>query len=338
MNDPDATSVEERAWLAMADQFLDTEGRHELRHAAACADALERLRSVLAPLEPQAREVTTCALSFLAARYVNFMPTDPASLTPDVLAMLEPVMPAFLYAIEPMTCSSDRRDGERAFRALSAQLANRRASGLSLRRLATEGGSFTEEFRLPFVLPLEVESELRTLYCGRMRAYHDLSHLAELFAHFHAIGGFHDPVAVALAILFHDGIYDAKSKDNEAKSAESMEHMLRSTGLVWPVARAKELVLLTARHGALQPRDVDEDAARFLDCDLAILASAPARYDAYERAIAAEYGHLPSVVYRVGRRSFLHTLLARPRLYLSDELHTRWDAPARANLRRTLGG
>lgn len=55
------------------------------------------------------------------------------------------------------------------------------------------------------------------------------------------------------------------------------------------VARVKALILLTARHGRLQPQDVDEEAALFLDCDMAILAAPAAVFDAYDAAIAEEY-------------------------------------------------
>jgi hypothetical protein len=37
------------------------------------------------------------------------------------------------------------------------------------------------------------------------------------------------------------------------------------------VPRIEALVLLTARHGQLTPADVDDETARFLDCDMAIL-------------------------------------------------------------------
>ena len=60
-------------------------------------------------------------------------------------------------------------------------------------------------------------------------------------------------------------------------------------------------------------------------------------FDAYDRGIAAEYrGHVPGWLFKLNRRRFLKALLAKPRIYLSDFFHQRYDAPARANLRRAM--
>src|SRR5690606_18929288 len=108
-------------------------------------------------------------------------------------------------------------------------------------------------------------------------------------------------------------------------------------------ARVAALIELTARHGQLDPQAFGAspeaaDTRHFLDCDMAILGAAPDAFDAYDRAIAAEYrGHVPGWLYRINRRRFLKALLARPRIYLSDFFHERFDARARSNLRRTVG-
>ncbi|MBS1152427.1 MAG: hypothetical protein H6Q89_4125, partial [Myxococcaceae bacterium] len=101
--------------------------------------------------------------------------------------------------------------------------------------------------------------------------------------------------------------------------------------------RISQLILLTARHGALTPADVDPEAALFLDCDMAILGAAPEVFDRYDAAIREEYAQVPAILYSLGRRRFLTRLLAAPRIFLSDFFHARLDAAARANLRRALG-
>src|SRR5690606_41613732 len=99
---------------------------------------------------------------------------------------------------------------------------------------------------------------------------------------------------------------------------------------------------LTRRHGRFGPGDsattaVADDTRHFLDCDMAILGAEPPMFDAYDRAIAAEYrGHVPGWLYRINRRRFLKSLLARPRIYLSEFFHDRFDAQARSNLRRAV--
>ena len=56
-----------------------------------------------------------------------------------------------------------------------------------------------------------------------------------------------------------------------------------------------------------------------------------------DRGIAAEYrGHVPGWMFRLNRRRFLKTLLAKEQIFLSDFFHDRFDAQARANLQQAL--
>lgn len=58
----------------------------------------------------------------------------------------------------------------------------------------------------------------------------------------------------------------------------------------------------------------DRDAALFLDCDMAILGAPADGFDEYDAAIAREYS-----------------------IFLSEHVHGRLDAAARANVARALG-
>lgn len=184
----------------------------------------------------------------------------------------------------------------------------------------------------PLELTAEVEAELAKRYAEPHRAYHTAEHVTEVLRWFDDVaaeGLWRDPAAVYLACVFHDAVYDPLAKDNEARSAE----LARAAGAG---ERTVELILLTARHGRLEPGDVDDEAALFLDCDLAILGAEPAAFDAYDAAVAREYAALPADTYRAGRRAFLTGLLARPRIFLSDRFHARLDGAARANLARAV--
>jgi len=160
--------------------------------------------------------------------------------------------------------------------------------------------------------------------------------------HYHEVAagpGWRQPVETWLAVLYHDAVYEPGRADNEARSALlARAHIARwLPGAGIDVERVAQLVELTARHGQLQPDEVDRDAALFLDCDMAILGASPSRFDAYDHGIAAEYrGRMPAVLYRLNRRRFLKALLGRERIFLSDFFHARLDAAARANLRRAL--
>jgi predicted metal-dependent HD superfamily phosphohydrolase len=195
---------------------------------------------------------------------------------------------------------------------------------------------------LPLDLPQEQLDALQAAYATPPRAYHNFQHVQEVLRHYHEVAagpGWRQPAEVGLAVLYHDAIYEAGRRDNETRSAElAVAHVARW----WPTAgidaqRVVDLIELTARHGSLQPADVDEEAALFLDCDMAILGAEPALFDAYDRGIAAEYrGHVPGWLFKLNRRRFLKALLARPRIYLSDFFHQHYDTQARRNLRRAV--
>jgi len=174
------------------------------------------------------------------------------------------------------------------------------------------------------------------------RAYHSLEHVFEVLEHYRGVAagpGWRQPREVYLAVCYHDAIYVAGRSDNEALSADlaraQIAQFLPGQGI--DVARVVQLIELTALHGKLSSADLDAEAARFIDCDMAILGADAARFDRYDAAIALEYRDVvPAFVLRFKRRQFLRVLLAKPRIYLSDYGHARWDTAARANLRRAL--
>lgn len=199
----------------------------------------------------------------------------------------------------------------------------------------------------PLALPPGQLDALRAAYRSPPRAYHDWSHVQEVLRHYADVDagpGWGRPAEVWLAVLYHDAIYEAARRDNEARSARlAEEHVQRwLPGADIDAARVAALIELTARHGQHVPEDFGtgpeaDDTRHFLDCDMAILGAGEARFDAYDRAIADEYrGHVPAWLFRRNRRAFLRALLDRPRIYLSGFFHERYEARARANLSRVL--
>ncbi|WP_046656832.1 HD domain-containing protein [Lysobacter capsici] len=195
---------------------------------------------------------------------------------------------------------------------------------------------------LPLSLPAEQRAAFEAAYATPTRAYHNIGHVAEVLRHYADVAagpGWRQPREVALAVLYHDAIYDAGRRDNEARSALlARDHIARwLAGEGIDADRVAELIELTARHGAIARDDVDEETRLFLDGDMAILGAEPSAFDAYDRGIAAEYrGHVPGPLFRLNRRRFLKALLKRERIFLSDHYHQRFDAAARNNLRRAI--
>ena len=202
---------------------------------------------------------------------------------------------------------------------------------------------FDMDLPTPLPLPSGLLDELRASYATPPRAYHDFDHVREVLGEFDAVAGgpgWDRPREVFLALLYHDAIYEAGRKDNEARSAElaqaAIARWLPEAGI--DAAHVADLIRMTARHGHWAGESLTRDAALFLDCDMAILAAEPVRFDAYDAAIAQEYrGKLPAWMFRHYRRRFLRGLLASPRIFQSDWFHERRDAAARANLARCLG-
>lgn len=200
----------------------------------------------------------------------------------------------------------------------------------------------------PLTLPTLMLSELEAAYATPQRAYHNFGHVQEVLHRFAEVTvgpGWAQPAEVYLAVLYHDAVYEAGRKDNEARSADlamaQIARWLPQQGV--DTLRVAELINLTSRHGQFAPADFGDDGfsldtRHFLDCDMAILGAEPAVFDAYDAGIAEEYrGHVPGFLFRLNRKRFLKGLLARERIYLSDWFHQRYDAAARANLRRAIG-
>ncbi len=198
----------------------------------------------------------------------------------------------------------------------------------------------------PLRLPVAQLQSLHDAYALPARAYHHFGHVHNVLLHYRSVAagpGWHRPVEVWLAVLYHDAVYVAGRSDNEAASARlAIQHIERW----WPQAgidaqRVSDLILLTSRHGALGIEDAGtgetgEDACRFLDCDMAILGATPEMFAAYDLAIAEEYSGVPRWLYRIKRRQFFKKLLASDRIFLSDFFHHRFEAQARRNLQSAL--
>ena len=192
----------------------------------------------------------------------------------------------------------------------------------------------------PVVVPPPQWAALVDAYASPPRAYHNIQHVFAVMQHFDAVAAqdlWRDPAAAFMAVLYHDAIYEPGASDNEARSAElAREHLQRWHPGV-DAARVVQLIELTARHGQLSAQDADDEAALFLDCDMAILGADAASFSAYDRAIAAEYrGIVPPWLFRLNRRRFLKALQGRERIFLSDFFHEQLDASARVNLRRAI--
>lgn len=181
---------------------------------------------------------------------------------------------------------------------------------------------------------MQVKDALLARYAEPHRAYHTLQHLEECFAQFDRSRDLAMQAGeVAIAVWFHDAIYDTHAADNEARSALWAAEVIREAGGRLEVAERVQRMILATRHEA---EPAAGDAVLIADIDLAILGAEEARFAEYEDQIRREYAWVPTMLFRAKRARILRGFLARPRIYGTPRFHEWYEARARANLQQAL--
>ncbi len=180
-------------------------------------------------------------------------------------------------------------------------------------------------------------------YNKPQRAYHSLQHIQQLFGQFDQVkNNLHEPHIIALALLYHDVIYEPTRSDNELKSAEYAVESLTGYLSAEQCQHIYALIMMTASHqidkwsNKVKEREEYSDAAYLLDMDLSILGSSWSVYEHYSHAVRQEYAHVSDDDYRVGRMAVLKELLAHPTLYLTDYYYERLEKQARKNIEHEI--
>jgi len=171
-------------------------------------------------------------------------------------------------------------------------------------------------------------------YSESHRAYHNLAHVLDCLDEFESARQLaRNDTAVALALWYHDIVYDPRAKDNEERSAELANEALNSAGLAQETRESiTALILSTKKHDG----SLDLDAPFMVDVDLSILGREPARFDEYESQIRQEYSWVPEDAFVNGRSAILESFLARTVLYGTEFFRAKYERQARENLRRSI--
>ena len=202
--------------------------------------------------------------------------------------------------------------------------------------------------------PVGLQQEVLRAWNEPQRHYHDERHLRECLALWMLWRGqCKHPGEVAIALWFHDAVYDPQASDNELNSAAWAARSFGAAGIDSDAAqRVFKLILATAHDGdesreagansavsanvsEFGIRSGDEKAADsdlLLDIDLAILGSPPERFSSYEADVRQEYAWVPQTVYQEKRVALLQRFVDRPRLYRSAPAFEMFEAQARINL------
>ncbi|MCG8613193.1 MAG: hypothetical protein MI864_22005 [Pseudomonadales bacterium] len=167
-------------------------------------------------------------------------------------------------------------------------------------------------------------------YSEAHRQYHTLVHLESVLSlldqYQHLAQHTHE---IELALWFHDAIYQPKSTSNELESAQWARTFLNQNQInPQSTARIEQLIDATSHTGA--SGTVDEKLIS--DIDLAILGRPKTDYETYTHSVRFEYQHVPISLYREKRKAVLQGFLNRPKIYLTEALHDRFEEQARRNI------
>lgn len=171
-------------------------------------------------------------------------------------------------------------------------------------------------------------------YSAAGRDYHNLQHLQECLYYFNQVRhlALH-PAEVALALYFHDVIYNPQAADNERKSADMAVAFLQAEFVdVAVIQRVDDLIMATRTHQA-----TTADQQLLVDIDLAILAAPTARFAEYQQQIRQEYAFVPEAQFQLKRAEVLAGFLQRQKIYQTDYFYQRLESRARMNLQHALG-
>lgn len=171
-------------------------------------------------------------------------------------------------------------------------------------------------------------ARLERRYREPHRRYHDPNHLAHCLAEFDAARAHIDrPDAVETAIWFHDVINEPRSRDNEQLSADYFRD--KASGVMAPAFIDAVVDLILATTHDEPPTEPD----RQFICDID-LSSFGCPWECFVRdsaRVKAEFPGTDAEYYR-GKSAFMQGMLARPRIFLSDFFHDRYERQARENV------
>lgn len=211
-------------------------------------------------------------------------------------------------------------------------------------------------------------------YTSPPRRYHTLAHVAAMLTELSAYktatrpswAGGEKELSLLLAVVFHDVVYDPKSKTNEHDSVLALQTFLREARQLatsteggdatsdWhdsPKAadyqrEVSAYIAATADHWGRLSKSYDPSTGTvassddpldvLLDLDVAVLGWPGSDYARYAHQVREEFEHLSEEAFRQGRSAFLTSALERPQLYKTKYFYDRYETSARKNMQEEL--
>jgi len=179
----------------------------------------------------------------------------------------------------------------------------------------------------------QIFDQLSRLYGDASRHYHDGGHIAVcLAAYDDAAAALGTDDAVEMALWFHDAIFEAGVRDNEAQSAEWFAN--EASGYLPDdfIAGVKGLIMATDHRDPPQ----DFQAQFVVDVDLWGLAQPWDAFFADTHDLRREARRSTDEAFARGQGGFLRTLVDRPQVYSTAHFQALFEKDARHNIERLL--
>ncbi|MEO1068171.1 MAG: N-methyl-D-aspartate receptor NMDAR2C subunit [Cyanobacteria bacterium J06638_6] len=192
---------------------------------------------------------------------------------------------------------------------------------------------FADLRELGITSSVDVFDQLAIAYSEPTRHYHTQCHITDCLQLLDRLGHLAEcPAAIAIAIWFHDAVYNPRRTDNEALSARWASEYLTSAGVAPSlVASISDMILATKTHAS-----ANSDTDIMLDIDLSILGADSEHFETYDRAIRQEYAWVPEADYRAVRRNLLSSFLTRDMIFKTQAFRQRYEHQARENLQHKV--
>lgn len=178
-------------------------------------------------------------------------------------------------------------------------------------------------------------AQLAVRYGEAHRKYHTIMHIKDCLERFALLRDqCEHPLAVELALWWHDEFYNITRRGNEAQSAKDMVEFSTKAGVKRDVIDIAHACVIVTKHD-VPPKTRDEEV--MIDVDLSILGQPWSVYEHYTQDIRKEYAHVPGILYCIRRRYVMERFLeTRPYIFYTAFMREHFEKQARRNITQEL--
>ena len=175
-----------------------------------------------------------------------------------------------------------------------------------------------------------VYGKIEEMHTSPGRVYHTIKHASDCILELWPIRDKAEhPYEVAMALWFHNAVYNAREKGGKEKSARFAEDVLTNAGVSEPsVRRVCEDIIATKQH--IGP--ASKDAALTADIDITIFGKSQEEFLEYDNALRRENLHIKDDEFWKERKEEVDRFLKREHIYRTEHFRAKYERKALLNL------